>query len=460
MASYDVIQLTESQYYLYPSISDDGSRVVFSAMYGPYEMPAIWLYDRDHDDEPRQLSVHVRGDDHNLISYYPQISGDGQEIVFTNKGYYTEEEKSGLYVYDIDSGMIRLKAENTIPRYPGGAERPGEPGLQKKVCRKPSISGDGQMLSYVLTEYRYCEAFRDYWEPFRESLTIAEGGDSSRGDGVLKINTQGHFGNGILSQKMSGDGRFIAFYAGGVVEGLEVNNLEMPPYETETHGESSAPTCNVYCYIVRIESPPHYRLEVVPKPDSQTQPLIVAHPQSSNVQSFKINNALYANPPSICNNGSRIALNAGLVMRGENTGIYVCEPYGTTPAPNSHTIITFGTQPGVSPAEETLATGVVPAISCDGRWLVYNRREVSFPEGYGDPSTYEGGETHCPNVEKDVVEVCRLPGTDISDLIETIDDSTCVARGQNMRLGIARDASHITFVSRANKLYHATLVAD
>lgn len=460
MAIYDVIQLTESQYYLHPSISDDGSRVVYSAMTSPADMPTIWLFDRDHDDEPRQLSVFARGDDHNLVSYYPQISGNGQEIVFTNKGYYTEEEKSGLYVYDIDSSTARLKAENRIPRYPSGAERPGEPGLQKRVCSKPSISGDGQMLSYILKDYRYSGAHRDCWQLFRESLTIAEGGDSSRGDGVLEINTQSHFGNGILSQQISGDGRFIALYAGGVVEGLEVNNLEMPLYEAVTHGETSAPTCNVYCYIVRIERPGHYRLEVVPSSDSLRQPLVVAHPQSSNIQSFDINNLLYANPPSICSNGSRIALNAGLVMRAENTGNYVCEPYGTTPAPNIHMIITFGTQPGISPGEETLTTGVVPAISCDGRWLAFNRREVSFPEGYGDTSTYEGDETHCPNVEKDVVEVRRLPGTDISDLIETIDDSNCPFREQNMRLGIARDASHITFVSRANKLYYATLVAE
>ena len=73
--------------------------------------------------------------------------------------------------------------------------------------------------------------------------------------------------DGIHTLRMSGDGCLIAFYAGGVVEGLEVSNLEMPPYETETHSEASGPTCNFYCYVLRIRSPGHYTLEVVPEPD-------------------------------------------------------------------------------------------------------------------------------------------------------------------------------------------------
>ncbi len=287
MATYDIIQLTEAQYYLYPSISDEGSRVVFSAMRGPSGMPTIWLYDKDHDDEPRQLSVFARGSDHALVCYHPQISGDGRKIVFTNQGYYTEAEKSGLYVYDIDSGTIQLKAENVIPRAPWGLELPGEPGLEKQVCRKPAISSDGRMLSFIVTQYRYSGATRDHWYPHQDILTIAERGESPRGDDVLKIVRQNHFGNGILSQGISGDGRSLAFYAGGTVDGLQVSNLEMPPYQTETHGEHSGPTCNVYCYIVDIENPPHYNLKVVPVPDSPGQPLIVAHPQSQELQSFR-----------------------------------------------------------------------------------------------------------------------------------------------------------------------------
>ncbi len=147
-------------------------------------------------------------------------------------------------------------------------------------------------------------------------------------------------------------------------------------------------------------------------------------------------------------------------MSAANTGTYICEPFGT--APDSHTIVTFGAQPGAGPGEQTLTTGVVPAISSDGHWLAYNRREVAFPEGYGAPDAHEEDETYCPNVERDVAELCRLPVAGVPDLIETDDDSSCGSAygAQNIRLGVARDANHVVFVSRTNKLCYATLVPD
>lgn len=476
MASYDIAQLTEGEYQydlhfplnLRPTISDDGSRVVFASKVEPNRPGySIWLYDRDRYDEPRNLSINVGGDDRILSSSHPQISGDGQKIVFAAQFYYTEEEGTGIYVYDIDSGTIRRVVDDQISRWSSGAARMGEPGMKKHVCSKPSISSDGRWITYVWTDYEYCGATRDHWIGTRQRLMIADiSGDTVSGGTILEIANENAFGHGIRNLRISGDGRLIAFYAGGVVEGLEVSNLEMPPYETETRREGSAPTCNVYCYVLRIQSPGRYTLGVVPEPDSSARPLIVAHPQTGNVQSFNMS-AVLSNPPSICTNGSRIALNAGFVLGAENTGIYVYEPFGASPSTNE--IITFGARPGVGPGEETLTTGAVPAISADGLWLAYYRRDVSFREGYSDPSEYEEGETYCPCVEKDEVEVRRIPRGDISRLIETSDNPVCPEYTSSIGLGIARDASHITFVSRANKVgrnadlshevYYATLLS-
>lgn len=477
MANYDIVQLTEGEYVtepllersvndLYfplnvrPTISDDGSRVVFASRIEPERgIYSIWLYDRDSSDEPRRLSVNIGGDDRLLVSRRPQISGDGQKIVFD--GYVFDEDaegegqRTGIHIYNIETGTIRRVVNDRYPHWPSGLPRHvGGPGLTRCINSRPSISSDGQRIAYLATDYEYAGSTRDHWRPARQRLMLAEISDDGRarygyrvrGDSILGIERENVHGHGIRSLRMSGDGRFIAFYAGGVVEGLDVSNLQMPQYETETHSEYAGPTCDVYCYVVRIQRPGRYTLEVVPEPDSQTRPLVVAHIESTAGQSFSMN-TIFGNPPSICTDGSRIALHAGFVRRAENTVIYIYDgPFGTSSSTKE--IITFGSRPGVGPGEP-LTTGAVPAISSDGRWLAYYRRDVLFPEGYGDPGEYEEDETHCPFVQKDEVQVRRIPRGDVSNLIFA-GGYPGTAYTPAMGLGISQDASHATFISRAD----------
>lgn len=460
MTSFEVAQLTDGEYQhdlhfplnLRPSISDDGSRVVFASKIQPgIQGYSTCLYDKDIDDQPRRLSVHVHGAERLLASSRPQISGDGRSIVFAARFRYTEEQETGIYIYDIESGTIRRVVDDRIPRGPTGMALEGAPGLRKNETRMPSISSDGRWLAYVWTDYEYSGATRYYWTPVRQRLMLAGiRDDGVSGGTVLEIKNENTFGYGIQSLKISGDGHHIAFYAGGVVEGLGVSNLEMPAYEAVTHHERASPTCDVHCYVVHVhQGTGSYTLEVVPKPDAPERPLIVAHPQHGNVQSFNVG-AVLGNPPSICANGSRIALNAGFAMGSEKTGIYVYEPFGLHPGTNE--IICFGARPGVGPGEHPLTTGALPAISADGKWLAHYRRDVCFREGYGDPDEYEEGETYCPHVLRDEVQVRRIPGGTISDLIETADDPVCPVYTWAMGMAIARDASHVAFISRANKV--------
>lgn len=443
MAGWELGQLTKGGNNFRPTISDDGRRVAFKSR------SHMWLYDKDSDNPLRKLYATVGGDDRVLVSPYPQISGDGKKIVFDARGYYTDEEETGIYIYDIDSGDVRLVVKDSIPRWPTGAARMGEPGMKKFVNTMPSISSDGHQIAYVLTEYGYGAATRDHWTRVRQQLLVAEISDSGvRGNAILEITVENAHGNGIQSLRMSGDGRSIAFYAGGAITGLEVGNLEMPPYETVVHEDSIAgPVGNVYCYVARRASSGRNTLQVVFDPDSPKEPLVVAHPLSGNIQSFDLSNVL-RHPPGICRDGSRVVLHAGFVMGSEKTGVYVYEPDGLGSA--THEIVTFGARPGAGPGEPVLSTSVVPSISADGKWLAFYLREVSFPEGYGDPSVYEEGETYCPWVLKDDVQVRRIPDGETSDLIEGAESAVYPIYTSTMSLALAEEARYLTFVSRAD----------
>ncbi len=474
MADYEVTQLTNDYsrcdirfpLNIRPSISDDGQRVVFAAKVEPGRPGyAIWLSERG--ETPRQLTVNVRGEDHILfeLALRPQISADGRYVVFRAPYYYTEENESGIYVYDIDSGDVRLIIKDAIPRHSNGVRRRGEPGLRKYETSKPSISADGRSLSYVWTDYEFNGSTRDRWITTRQRLMLAEISETGvRGDDLVEIHSENAFGHGFQSQRISADGRTIAFYAGGEVRGLEASNLEMPEFEMDRHSEYSGYTCDVYCYVIHIESGHSYNMQVVPTPESSSAPLIIAHPQSHNVQSFR-SGSILDNPPSLSHNGARIALHAGFIMRAQNTGVYVFEFSGET-----HEIISFGATPGASPEEPVLTTGAVPALSADGRWLAYYLRDVTFREGYGDPDEYEEGETYCPHVQSDDVVICQIPSGSRSRVIGSGAEMIQPEYTPAMGLALSEHAHHVCFISRTNnadsnpdlshEVYYGTVVSE
>jgi Tol biopolymer transport system component len=457
-ADYSIVQVTEPeiddwsyfQHVARPSISDDGGRVVFLSDTGHEGIHSLWLYERGRDIA-HELTVNADGEEKILVSFPyvdAQISGDGEKIVFSGLHFYTEERNTGIYIFDIETGAIHLLRPDQIPRASTGAARDGAPGLIKRTNSMPSISSDGRWISYVLTDYEYDGATSDHWARTRQRLMYAEvsGGATVRGGTILEYRYVDHaFGEGIRSQRISGDGQTIAFYAGGVVRDLDVENLIMPPYESVRHSEHTGPTCDVYCYVVTVSRPGRYWLSVVPDSDSPRRPLVVAHPYAQTVQSFGMDNVL-KNPPSLSSDGSRIALNAGFVLGAANTGVYVYE----RSTERTSRILSFGVRPGDGPGNQTLTTGEIPAMSADGSWLAYYRRQVEFPEGYGDPDSYVEGETYCPNVLRDDIMIIELPAGEISNLTETSDHPTCPGGTRFKGLSLSRDASHVAFMSTAD----------
>lgn len=434
-----------------PSISHDGARVVFAAR-REAGRPGFVARIRDRDIDhvgSRELSASVDGAERIVAAVNPLISGNGEKIVFDSVGDYVGDGETGIYVYDIDSGVARRVVTDRIPRWPGGAARVGEPELTKRVNKWPSISTDGSRISYISTDYGYCGATRDHWIRTKQSLCVADVEQGRvRGDSILSMTMENVHGYGIRAQSISGDGQLIAFYAGGVVEGLQVENLTMPPYDPEIHSEFAGPVCDVYCYVILLRRPGQYSLRCVPEPDYPRVPLVVAHPKSHDVQSFIASNNTHT-PPSLNENGERIALNGFFVMGESRTGVYV---YEYRDAETRH-IVSFGVTPGESgEGEETLTTGANPVITRDGSCLAYYRRDVVFPEGYSEPLYYEEGETYCPRVEKDEVVVHDIPFGGTSNIIEDERNPVHPTYSNAMGLAIDGDGSNVAFISRANKI--------
>jgi len=455
MATYEITQITDitasDDYYapvhFPPHISDDGSRIVYSEVLPGKNLFAVWLLDRNVSDRPFQPTVFSRGEEKILINWRPHISGDGRKIIFSEEACYTSEDKTGVYIYDIETRSIRLVAEDQVPRWENGVAIHPEEGMRKRVTSSPRISRDGLWIVYLLTEY-IGSGPPDHgtWISTRQRLIHANITESAiRGGVVLDITKDGSSGNGIRGLSISGNGRMIAFYAGGIISGLEVENLRMPPYETRRHSDTSGPTCDVYCYAVQVRGGGEYALRCIPEPQDTHSPLVVAHPYSLEVNGLNVSNILEQGP-SISSNGSRIALNAGLVMGSRDTGVYVSEPFGG----RTHKILSFEEPPGESIDRPILTTGIVPAISPDGHWIAYQRSSLSFPHNYANFEEYEEGRTYCPRRFQETVVVQQLPRGETATILDSGPDMGCCVGSSLPGVSISNDAEYVVINSRLN----------
>ena len=464
MTGYSIAQVTEGSYHAdlwwplnsAPSVSRDGSRVVFATAIEPDRPGSVLaLYDAGVGGPPRTLTVERGGEDRPLVGGPFQIAADGQKIIFQSSAWYTVDEERGIYLFDIDTGRIRLVVPDTRPCYPGGNYRPGLPGETAYRNFRPSIADDGRTIAFV-RKYYECRDTTGRWWPVSEQLNIAfDDGERLRGDAILHVPALdvNHHGHGIKSLRISGDGTSIVFYAGGEVidkNGAGPSNLSMPPYEVIVHGITDPGTCNVYCFVVRMLTPGRYTVHVIPDPESQSEPLVVAHPESSNVQSFRTGRMLHSRP-GINHSGSRIALHAGFVMQSEKTGVYVADAFTPqSPMPATFPVATFGDRPGAVPGDRVLSAGAVPDISTDGTELAYYRRYARFPEGYESGLGDVEAGPHCPRVDMDEVETRRLPVGGATRVIESFDAYVLARYTSGLGLSLSGDASHIAFISMAD----------
>lgn len=299
----------------------------------------------------------------------------------------------------------------------------------------PSISADGQRISYVLRDFEYAPNTRDHWRPTRERLMIADiSGDHTRGGTLVTVDPTA---GGIWGQSIDGTGQRVAFYACDAVTSPEVANLRMPP-----------PSGNIYCFVVTDLGGGREDLHVAPHPQDASRPLPVVENNPVNahqIQSFTTSNVL-SSPPSISANGRRVAFTAGLTDGASTTGVYVFEPDRST-----HVVIHFDGEPWAGPGEQTLNTGVAPSLSADGAYVAYQRRIVTFPEWPEPHDPSDDGTTYCPAVLSDDVIVQELPRGDTSLMIEAEPNPVPAPYNSSFGVACANNGQQVAFIATCDK---------
>ena len=92
------------------AISDDGSRVVYSAETAPHQSQ-VFLFDARSNATTQITALGARADD---VPLHPTISGDGKRIAFATRRNViggNNDRSVELYVYDIPTGQITKLTE-------------------------------------------------------------------------------------------------------------------------------------------------------------------------------------------------------------------------------------------------------------------------------------------------------------------------------------------------------------
>lgn len=186
----------------YPSISNDGSRIVFQSNAdlidgGEHEerpgpeigtASQVYLYDSD-DDEVVRVSVAdgsqgAPGDD---ASVYAEISGNGKYVVFQSDASDllsdVDGENTSIFLYAIADGSLEVLSVDE-----DGNQLDGD-------LRKPTIDNDGERVVFAGPEGLYL------WERGSGSSVVKPDGEELV-QGLVER---------VADPAISGDGRFVAY---------------------------------------------------------------------------------------------------------------------------------------------------------------------------------------------------------------------------------------------------------
>ena len=135
-----------------PAISGDGQRVVFTST-APLDTPAtnplragpapprsVFLYDAA-TGVVRRISTAKDGHTPNGPSYFPTISADGRRVAFVSTATNLAiagraPRQESLYLFDVDSGRLRLASRSASGAVPDG------------YSRHPALSRDGRYMAF------------------------------------------------------------------------------------------------------------------------------------------------------------------------------------------------------------------------------------------------------------------------------------------------------------------------
>ncbi|MFG2649533.1 hypothetical protein [Streptomyces sp. NPDC048436] len=185
-----------------PTVSDDGSRVVYARNYsnGPRgdDWSDVWLRDRT-TGELTKIDRSYDGSQTEKESLEPAISGDGRTVVFESRDTHLiaddDDAAWNVFVHDIASGKNQ--------RVHGTQGGPGE-----AYTRSPAISANGRYLTFIseLTESgsEYGKEWPVYLRDLKKGGTTLVTPDTTGGAATARVAPGG----------ISADGSRIAFTSG------------------------------------------------------------------------------------------------------------------------------------------------------------------------------------------------------------------------------------------------------
>ena len=194
---------------LSPSISADGRYVAFTSNASNLvpgdsnNVADIFVHDRD-TNTTRRVSVDSAGNESNGISYFTDISADGQYVVFhsgaSNLVSADTNNASDVFLHNRDSGTTNRISINTA-------------GIEgNSHSDTPSISADGNHIAFISRSTNL-----DPLDPTFNALTGHDIYLHNRVTGqttLVSVNTAGAKGNNrSYWPSISGDGRYITFYS-------------------------------------------------------------------------------------------------------------------------------------------------------------------------------------------------------------------------------------------------------
>ncbi|CAM5311913.1 putative protein OS=Streptomyces alboniger OX=132473 GN=CP975_25445 PE=3 SV=1 [Streptomyces alboniger] len=190
-----------------PTVSDDGSRVVYARNYsnGPRgdDWSDVWLRDRG-TGELTEVDRSYDGSETEKESLDPSISGDGRTVVFESRDTHLvpddDDAAWNVFVHDLASGTNR--------RVHGTQGGPGE-----VYTRAPAISADGRYLTYV-TELaepgaEYGKEWPVYLRDLKRNSTTLVSPDTTGGVATAKVRPGGITADGRRAAFLSADGTLL-----------------------------------------------------------------------------------------------------------------------------------------------------------------------------------------------------------------------------------------------------------
>jgi Tol biopolymer transport system component len=225
---------------LFPSVSNDGTRVVFTSkasdlVPGDGDKGGInHVYMRDLKlDKTFLISVNSKGEPANRDSFDPVISGNGKVVAFTSEatnlntagpcGCPDLNDASDVYLRNLPTGTTMLVS--TRPRDPDDPDDKFRPGKGRSWL--PSISSDGHEVAFVsaATNLVRQQSFYDLnqqddvflfgWRRYSDGIhtSTALVSQSIRHRNATGDNVSGGLipGPDVLGASVSGDGNCVAF---------------------------------------------------------------------------------------------------------------------------------------------------------------------------------------------------------------------------------------------------------